>query len=95
MAEHVLAKKTYIIVWAALMCLTVATAAVSKVELGPFNAVVALAIATMKGLLVVLFFMGVKYTSQKMTIVAIVAGLFWLGILLSLSMADYGTRAFR
>ncbi|HZQ22961.1 MAG TPA: cytochrome C oxidase subunit IV family protein [Terriglobales bacterium] len=95
MTEHVLPKKTYIIVWVALMCLTVATAAVSKVELGPFNAVVALAIATMKGLLVVLFFMGVKYISQKMTIVAIVAGLFWLGILLSLSMADYGTRAFR
>jgi cytochrome c oxidase subunit 4 len=76
------------------MCLTVATAAVSKVELGPFNAVVALAIATMKGLLVVLFFMGVKYISHKMTIVTIIAGLFWLGILLSLSMADYGTRFF-
>jgi caa(3)-type oxidase subunit IV len=48
----------------------------------------------MKGLLVVLFFMGVKYISHKMTIVTIIAGLFWLGILLSLSMADYGTRFF-
>jgi caa(3)-type oxidase subunit IV len=54
--------------------------------------VVALTIATCKALLVVLFFMGVKYISQKMTIVVIVAGIFWLAILMVLSMADYGTR---
>lgn len=95
MAVHVVPKKTYIAVWASLMVLTVITAAVSRVNLGEASAAVALIIATTKVLLVALFFMGVKYISQKMTVVVIVAGLFWLGILLALSMTDYATRAFR
>ena len=92
MSAHVVPKKTYIAVWITLMILTVATAAVSRIDLGKVSAIVALTIATGKALLVVLFFMGVKYISQKMTIVVIVAGIFWLAILMVLSMADYGTR---
>jgi len=92
MSAHVVPKKNYIAVWITLMILTVVTAAVSRIDLGRVSAVVALTIATCKALLVVLFFMGVKYISQKMTIVVIVAGIFWLAILMVLSMADYGTR---
>lgn len=92
MSQHIASAKLYIGVWVALMCLTAATAAVSWIELGPFNLVLALVIATSKMLLVSLFFMGVKYISQKMTIVVIIAGLFWLFILLSLSAMDYITR---
>jgi len=92
MSGHIATKRLYVSVWIALMCLTVATAAVSRIELGHFNIVLALLIATCKASLVALFFMGVKYISNKMTIVVIVAGLFWLGILLSLSMTDYLTR---
>jgi cytochrome c oxidase subunit 4 len=92
MSHHIASAKLYVGVWLALMCLTAATAAVSWVELGPFNFVVALVIATSKMLLVALFFMGVKYISQKMTVVVIVAGLFWLFILLALSMTDYLSR---
>lgn len=95
MSAHIVPKKTYIGIWASLMVLTVVTAAVSKVDLGRGSAAVALIIATSKALLVALFFMGVKYISQKMTVVVIIAGLFWLGILLALSMTDYATRAFR
>ena len=92
MSAHVVPKKTYIAVWITLMILTVVTAAVSRIDLGKVSAIVALTIATGKALLVVLFFMGVKYIGQKMTIVVIVAGIFWLAILMVLSMADYGTR---
>ena len=95
MSAHIAPKKLYIGVWLALMILTVVTATVSRIDLGVASAAVALAIATTKALLVVLFFMGVKYVSQKMTIVVIVSGLFFLGLLLILSMADYGTRAFK
>jgi len=94
MAGHIVPKKTYIAVWITLMVLTVVTAAASRIDLRQYSAAVALAIATTKALLVALFFMGVKYISQKMTIVVIVAGLFWLGILLVLSMTDYAWRAF-
>ena len=93
MSRHIASAKLYVEVWLALICLTAATAAVSGVELGPFNVVVALVIATSKMLLVALFFMGVKYLSQRMTVVVIVAGLFWLFILLALSMTDYVSRA--
>ena len=57
-----------------------------------FNTVVALVIATVKALLVVLFFMHVKYTSERLTKIVIVSAIFWLFLLLALSMADYGTR---
>ena len=79
-------------IWAALLVLTVVTAAVSFVDLGSFNTIVALVIASFKAVLVVLFFMHVKYTSEKMTKVVIVSAIFWLLILLSLSLADYATR---
>ena len=68
------------------------TVAVSRIDLGPFNAIVALVIATVKALLVVLFFMHVKYTSEKLTKIVIVSAIFWLFLLLALSMADYATR---
>ncbi|MGA8492169.1 MAG: cytochrome C oxidase subunit IV family protein [Terriglobales bacterium] len=87
-----MSSKFYYMIWIALLCLTVITAAVSFVDLGPFNTVVALVIATIKALLVVLFFMHVKYTSEKLTKIVIVSAIFWLFLLLALSMADYATR---
>jgi cytochrome c oxidase subunit 4 len=92
MSEHVMSSRFYYMIWIALLCLTVITAAVSFVNLGPFNTIVALVIATFKALLVVLFFMHVKYTSEKLTKTVIVAAVFWLLLLLALSMADYTTR---
>jgi len=56
MAEY----RTYIAVWAALLGLTVATWLVSYLHLGVFNAVVALAIASVKASLVALYFMHLK-----------------------------------
>ena len=92
MSEHTLSSKMYYGIWIALMVLTVVTASVAFVDLGPFNTVVALVIATCKALLVVLFFMHVKYASEKLTKLVIVASIFWLLLLLLLSLADYGTR---
>jgi cytochrome c oxidase subunit IV len=95
MTGHIVPKRTYVAVWITLMILTAVTAAVSRIDLGHGSAAVALIIATTKALLVILFFMGVKYVSQRMTIVMIVAAFFWLGILLALSMLDYVSRAWR
>jgi cytochrome c oxidase subunit 4 len=92
MSEHIMSSKFYYTIWIVLLCLTVITAAVSFVDLGPLNTVVALVIATFKALLVVLFFMHVKYTSEKLTKIVIVSAIFWLFLLLALSMADYATR---
>ncbi len=85
----------YIAIGAILLVLTVTTAAVAFVNLGPFNPVVALLIATIKATLVVLFFMHVKGASEKLTGAVVVSGFFFLAILLSLSLADYLTRNWR
>ena len=80
---------------AILLVLTATTVGAAFVNLGPFNPVVALLIATIKATLVVLFFMHVKGASEKLTAAVVVSGFFFLAILLSLALADYLTRAWR
>jgi len=92
MSEHISSLKLYIGIWIALLAGTLLTVIAAGIDLGPFNAVVALTIATIKATLVVLFFIHVKYAHEKFTKVVIVSALFWLAILLALSMADYTTR---
>jgi len=95
MSEPLVLARTYITIWLALLVLTGLTAGVAFVNLGPFNTVVALVIATLKTLLVVLIFMHVKYASDRLTKVVLVSALFWLLLLLGLSLADYTTRTLR
>jgi cytochrome c oxidase subunit IV len=85
----------YIGIGVVLLVLTVTTAVVAFVNLGPLNPVVALSIATFKAALVVLFFMHVKGASEKLTGVVVVSGFFFLSILLILSLADYLTRSWK
>ena len=92
MSEHIIPSKVYYGIWLLLLVMTGITTWVATVDLGPLNTVVALVIATFKAVVVVLFFMHVKYTSEKLTKVVIISALFWLLILLALSMVDYGTR---
>jgi cytochrome c oxidase subunit IV len=92
MSEHIVSSKVYYAIWIVLLVLTGLTAWVATVDLGRFNTIVALVIASGKAVLVVLFFMHVKYTSEKLTKIVVISALFWLLILLALSMADYATR---
>jgi cytochrome c oxidase subunit 4 len=85
----------YIAIGIGLLIGTATTVGAAFVNLGPFNPVVALLIATIKATVVVLFFMHVKGASEKLTGVIVVAGFFFLAILLSLSLADYLTRSWR
>ena len=83
--------RLYVAVFAALLVLTVATVAVSYVDLGPVSVVVALAIAFTKAVLVVLFFMHLRESSGLTWVVA-GGGFFWLAILIGLTMSDVMTR---
>ncbi|MGE5111782.1 MAG: cytochrome C oxidase subunit IV family protein [Acidobacteriaceae bacterium] len=91
MSEHIVSPKIYVAIFISLSILTIATYSIAKLDLGPFNALVAIVIAMIKSLLVILFFMHVKY-SPKMTKVTLISGFFFLLILLSLSMTDYISR---
>ena len=91
-SEHIVSARLYVLIWVILIVCTVLTAWVATIDLGKFNTVVALVIATFKASIVVLIFMHVKYTSEKMTKAILLAALFWLMLLLVLSLTDYSSR---
>jgi cytochrome c oxidase subunit 4 len=88
---HIDSVGTYVKILLALLVATGVTTAVSRVDLGPFSTVVALGIATVKMLLVALFFMHIRH-SNKLTKLVVLGGLLWLGILMLLTMTDFATR---
>jgi cytochrome c oxidase subunit IV len=90
-SEHIVPPKVYIGIFLSLMVLTAVTVAAAFVSLGPFNIVIALAIATLKATLVVLYFMHARY-SPKRTQLVIISAVFWLAIMLALTMSDYASR---
>jgi cytochrome c oxidase subunit 4 len=91
MSSNVVSIKTYLSIFGILMVLLGATVLVAYIDLGGWNLPVAMAIAMVKGVLIVLFFMHVRYGSSLAKVFA-GAGFFWLFILLSIAMSDYATR---
>ena len=92
MSEHIVPSKLYYTIWIILLILTGVTAWISTVDLGKFNTPAALIIASAKATIVALFFMHIKYTSERLTKMVVISALFWLLILMGLSMSDYATR---
>ena len=91
MSGHVAPKSLYYLIFLALMIGTGLTVLVAKFDLGPLNNIVMLSIACVKALLVILFFMHVRWGSRLTWVVA-GSGFFWLLILFSITMADYMSR---
>ncbi len=91
MSQQIVPLKTYVLVFVSLIGLTLLTTAVAFVDLGAFNTVAALVIAFCKMLLVILFFMHLRHSGGLVRIV-LLAGFFWLALLIGLTMSDYRTR---
>ncbi len=89
--SHVLPKSTYFAVYGALMVLLVATVGFAYVDLGSFNFLITMVIATAKAILIALIFMHVRYSERLVWLFA-GAGFFWLAILIALALNDYFTR---
>jgi cytochrome c oxidase subunit IV len=89
--EHIVKPATYMAIITSLLILTGLTVYAAYVNLGRYNIVVALAIATLKATLVVLFFMHAKYSPRRTQLV-IIAGIFWLALLLFMTLSDYVSR---
>ena len=84
--------KVYFAVFAGLLGLTALTTGIAFVDLGRIgNISVALTIAVIKAVLVMLYFMHLRYSSP-LTILFASAGVFWLGIMLVLTLSDYISR---
>ncbi len=90
-SEHIVSPKIYAVILAALLLGTFITVQAAKIDLGPWNIVLAIFIACTKMTLVILFFMHGKYSPRRTQLV-IIAGFFWLAIMLGLTLTDYKTR---
>ncbi len=100
MSDHLVPVRTYVAVFLALLVLTAATVGAAKVDLGepvvagfhvPLNMTVAVAIAVLKAVLVVLFFMHVKY-SERLVQVVVASAFVFLGLMLLITLSDYLSR---
>ncbi len=91
MSEHIVSPKIYLVIFTTLMVGTALTVWAAFQNFGAFNIVIALGIASVKATLVVLYFMHARY-SPKRTQLVIVCSVFWLAILLALTLTDYTTR---
>ena len=90
-AHHVTPAKTYFLVYASLLVLTILTVAVSRIDLGHLNMVVAMLVATVKASIVALYFMGLKYEG-KLNRVVFCSGFFFLIILFAFTAMDIFSR---
>jgi cytochrome c oxidase subunit IV len=88
---HIVSPAVYLLIWLALMVGTGLTVFAALQDFGIFNAIIALVIATTKAILVILFFMHAKYSGKHIALV-ILSGLFFLAVLLTLTLSDYLSR---
>ena len=91
MSEHIVSPKIYVGIFAILMVGTTLTVMAAFHDFGAFNIVIALGIATIKATFVVLYFMHARY-SPKRTHLVIICAVFWLAIMLALTLTDYQER---
>jgi len=91
MNSTTISKKSLYGIWLALLLLLFLTWGLSQFDLHHFNVVAALSIAVVKMLLVILFFMHVKY-KPPVTWIFVAAGFIWLLIMIDLTLGDYMTR---
>jgi cytochrome c oxidase subunit IV len=90
--HHIVTPVTYAIVFATLLVFTGVTVGAAYVDLGIMNPVIALAIASFKAVIVILFFMHVKYQS-KLVKLTVISGFFTFLVLTTMTLTDYISRA--
>ena len=88
---HVTPVGVYLVVFALLIALTGITVTVAEINLGAVNIVVALAIAGLKAVLVATFFMHLRF-SPRLTRIAVVVGVLFVGLLIAGALDDELTR---
>jgi len=93
MSEHIVSRTVYFVIFGALMVLTAVTVLAATVDFGNevVNTSIALAIAVTKAVLVILYFMHVRYSS-RLTWVVVASGFLWLAMMILLTLSDYLTR---
>jgi len=91
-AEAHASVKLYLGVFLTLLLLTFVTVEAARHDFGAWNNVVALTIAFTKAVLVIAFFMHVRWAG-KLVVLVVGSGFVFLGILFLFTMADYVSRS--
>jgi cytochrome c oxidase subunit 4 len=89
--QHIVPVRVYVTVFASLLILLIVTVIVAFFDLGFLNVLAAMSIAVTKTVLIVLYFMHVRYSS-RLTWVFAGAGILWLIILVAFTLSDFMTR---
>ena len=89
--QHITPTKNYFLIWLMLVFLTVVTVGISYVDMHKFTVFAAMLVATVKVMLVVLFFMHLIH-EKKVYWLMILAALSTYGIFVILTFADYYYR---
>ena len=90
--HHIVTPIQYAMVFAALLAGTILTVVAAKIDMGVFNPIIALGIACTKAVIVILFFMHVKYQS-KLVKLTVMSGFFTFLVLITMTLSDYMSRA--
>jgi cytochrome c oxidase subunit 4 len=90
--HHIVSPRMYLLIFGALLVGTAITVGASYIDLGEWNPVIALAIACTKAVLVILFFMHIKYSSRVMKL-TVASGFFTFLVLITMTLSDYISRA--
>ena len=89
--HHIVGPKTYLLILLVLMVLTATTTGVAFIDLGIWNPIVAIGIACFKAVMVILFFMHIRYSSKVMML-TVGAGFFTFLVLITMTLSDYISR---
>ena len=90
--HHIVTPFQYSLVFLTLLVGTGLTVGVAYIDLGPFNPILALAIACFKAVIVILFFMHVFFQSRLIKL-TVGAGFFTFLVLITMTLSDYISRA--
>jgi cytochrome c oxidase subunit IV len=90
--HHIVSPLQYTMVFGTLLVFTLITVWAAYIDLGVLNPVIALGIACFKAVVVILFFMHVKYQSGLIKI-TVGAGFFTFIVLITMTLVDYMSRA--
>lgn len=90
--QHIVSYKQNIIIWGILLVMTVITVSVSTVDLKSLTVAAALTIATIKAVIVALYFMHLKYDKKILGIFMLITMLVFVAVLM-LTFLDFGLRA--
>ena len=91
---HIASVSNYLTIFSLLLILTAATVGVALMDLGIFNTVAALMIACVKAMLVILYYMHLKFSPSQIKLAA-AAAIFWLMIMLTITAFDYVGRTWQ